>query len=97
MLTPGAVCQRPTSRSGSGNGSGFSSTLSTTLKMAVLAPIPSASVTSVASVKAGVRSRRRAACRTSRIRSNMAESFLTRTLRTGHGLVHCPAGKAKAT
>ena len=71
MSTPGAVCQSPTRRSASGNGSGFRSTLLTTLKMAVLAPIPSARVTSVASVKAGVRSRRRAAYRTSRIRSNM--------------------------
>ena len=97
MLTPGAVCHSPTSRSGSGKGSGFSRTPLTTLKMAVLAPMPSASVTSVARVKAGVRSRRRAACRTSRIRSNMGESFLTGSLRAGDGLVHWPAGKAKAT
>ena len=49
MLTPGAVCQRPTSRSGSGNGSGLRRTLLTMLKIAVLAPIPRASVINVAS------------------------------------------------
>ena len=42
-----------------------------TLKIAVLAPIPRARVSSVATVNIGVRARRRAACRTSRIRSNI--------------------------
>ena len=44
MPIPGAVCQTPTSVFGSSNGSGFSSTPRTTLKIAVLAPMPSASV-----------------------------------------------------
>ena len=42
--TPGAVCQTPTSASGSGYGSGLSSTPLTTLNTAVVAPMPSASV-----------------------------------------------------
>ncbi len=42
-----------TSRSGSGYGSGLKSTASMTLKIAVLAPIPSASVSTVTSVNAG--------------------------------------------
>jgi hypothetical protein len=41
------------------------------LKMAVLAPIPKASVINVATVNIGVRVRRRPACRTSRITSNI--------------------------
>ena len=41
------------------------------LKIAVLAPIPRARVSNVATVNIGVRARRRAACRTSRIRSNI--------------------------
>src|SRR6185503_4790127 len=69
MFTPGAVCQTPTRRSGSGNGRGLSSTLWITLKMAVLAPIPSARVISVARVNTGVRARRRNVCFKSRIRS----------------------------
>ena len=71
MLTPGAVCHRPTSRSGSANGSGLRRTAFTTLKIAVLAPIPNASVINVASVNTGVRARRRAACRRSRIKSDI--------------------------
>ena len=38
-------------RSASGNGSGFSSTVLTTEKMAVLAPIPSASAETAVAVK----------------------------------------------
>ena len=72
---------------GSGNGSGFRRTVLTTLKMAVLAPIPSASVSRVASVNIGVRARRRAAWRTSRIRSNIGFP-LTGCLRAGADLVH---------
>jgi len=41
-----------TSRSGAAYGSGFSKTLFTTLKIAVVAPIPSASVTTAMAVKA---------------------------------------------
>jgi hypothetical protein len=52
---PGAECQTPTSRSGSANGSGFSRTPRTTLKIAVLAPIPSASVSTATAVKSGAR------------------------------------------
>ena len=44
-----------TSRSASGNGTGLSRTAFTTEKMAVLAPIPSASAATVAKVKAGLR------------------------------------------
>ena len=50
-----------TSRSGSAYGSGRSSTAFRTLKIAVLAPIPSASVSSATAVKPGARSSRRAA------------------------------------
>jgi hypothetical protein len=42
-----------TSRSGAGNGKDFSSTPFTTEKMAVFAPMPSASVTTATSVKPG--------------------------------------------
>ena len=74
MFTPGAVCQTPISRFGSGNGKALSSTLLITLKMAVLAPIPNASVTTVASVKRGVRARRRNVCFKSRIMSGKSHS-----------------------
>src|SRR6185295_10209592 len=50
---------RSTSSSGSGTGSERNSTGLTTLKMAVFAPMPSASATSAVSVKPGVRSRLR--------------------------------------
>jgi hypothetical protein len=46
------------------------------LKIAVLAPIPRATVIKVATVNIGVRAKRRAACRTSRVRSNI-EILLT--------------------
>jgi hypothetical protein len=42
-----------TMRSGSGYGSGFSKTAFTTVKMAVLAPMPSASVRTATAVKPG--------------------------------------------
>ncbi len=60
MPSPGAVCHTPTSRSASSNGSGLSRTPRTTLKMAVLAPMPSASVKMAISVNMGARRRRRA-------------------------------------
>src|SRR6266511_2033646 len=47
------VDQRNTSRLASGYGNGRSSTASTTLKMAVLAPMPSAKVTTAMSAKIG--------------------------------------------
>ncbi|MEO7275519.1 MAG: DUF72 domain-containing protein [Vicinamibacterales bacterium] len=55
--------------------------------MAVLAPMPKASVTSVARVKAGVRRSRRPACRTSRITSNIQSPSLTGTLRISARIV----------
>ena len=58
--SPGAVCHSPTSRSAPSNGSGLSRTPRTTLKMAVLAPMPSARVKMAISVNMGARSRRRA-------------------------------------
>jgi hypothetical protein len=61
MSTPGAVCQRPTRRSGSGNGSDLRRTPLTMVKMAVLAPMPRASVSTVAAANIGVRARRLAA------------------------------------
>ena len=57
---PGAVCHTPTSRSASSNGSGLRRTPRTTLKMAVLAPMPSARVKMAISVNIGARSKRRA-------------------------------------
>src|SRR4029453_8638643 len=62
IFTPGAFCQAPPSRSGSGNGKALSSTLLITLKMAVLAPIPNASVTIVARGKRGGRAGRGNLC-----------------------------------
>ena len=53
MLSPGARCQTATSRSGSWYGSGFSNTPYTTLKIAVLAPIPNASVRAATVAKPG--------------------------------------------
>ena len=50
------VSQIATSRSGSPNGSGRSSVASTSAKMALLAPMPSASVSVATSVKPGERS-----------------------------------------
>src|SRR5262249_36391516 len=47
------VLPTATSRSGDGNGSGFNNTALTTLKMAVFAPIPSASVTTATRVNPG--------------------------------------------
>ncbi len=49
-------------RSDSGYGSGRSSTPFTTVKMATLAPIPSASVTAATAAYAGRLTRARAAC-----------------------------------
>ena len=51
---PGALCQTPTSRSGSLKGRGFNRTPFTTLKMALLAPIPTASVVTATIVNNGV-------------------------------------------
>ena len=49
------MCQTPTSVSGSSKGRGFSKTPLTTLKMAVLPPMPSASVSTETAVNKGVR------------------------------------------
>src|ERR1035438_9171744 len=54
-----ALCHRPMSWSGWEYGSGFSSTPSITLKIAVLAPMPSARVSTVTKVNRGERARRR--------------------------------------
>ena len=51
------VSQTSTRRSPPGNGSGFSKVLLITLKMVVLMPIPSASVSIATIVKAGFRAR----------------------------------------
>ncbi len=50
---PGAVCQTPTRASACGYGSGLIKMLSITPKIAVFAPIPSASVRMTAAVKRG--------------------------------------------
>jgi hypothetical protein len=63
MLTPGAVCQRPTSWSGCGYGKGLRSTPSNTLKIAVFAPMAMARVATVTDVKRGARASRRTRCR----------------------------------
>jgi hypothetical protein len=52
MLMPGDRSHSTTSRSGSGHGSGFSSSALTTLKIAVLAPMPIASDTTMTEVSA---------------------------------------------
>ena len=62
----GEVFRKITSRSASGNDTGRSSTALTTEKMAVLAPIPSVSAATAASVNAGL-------CRT--IRSDCLRSL----------------------
>lgn len=49
------VSQRRTSRSGAANGSGRSSTPLTALKMALVAPMPTASVSTIASIAVGAR------------------------------------------
>ena len=53
MLMPGDRSHSTASRSGSGYGSGLSSSALTTLKMAVLAPMPMASETTITSDNAG--------------------------------------------
>jgi len=57
MSTPKDLCccTMPTSRLGSGNGSGRSITACTTVKIAVFAPMPSASVSTAAMVNPGAR------------------------------------------
>ena len=54
-MPPGALCQTPTSLSGSLKGRGFNRTPFTTLKMALLAAIPTASVVTATIVNTGVR------------------------------------------
>ncbi len=61
MSPPGRVFQRKTSRSGRGNGSGLMRAALMTLKIAVLAPIPSARVRIATKVNPGVRRRPRMA------------------------------------
>ncbi len=63
MLMPGAVYHTPNSCSGCGYGSGFSSTPSMTLKIAALAPIPSARVITAMALNTGARPRRRSTWR----------------------------------
>src|SRR5687767_3271026 len=58
-LTPGAVCQMATSRSGASNGSGFRSTPLTTLKIVAFAAMPTPSVTTATVENIGARARRR--------------------------------------
>ena len=55
----GGTCGTETSRSGCGKGRGFKRTALTTLKMAVLAPIPTASTMTAAAVKPGLLARPR--------------------------------------
>ena len=69
MLRPGAVRRIEASRSASGKGRGLSRIPLMTPKMAVLAPMPRASVKRVTAVKPGFLSRRRMMKRTSWIRS----------------------------
>jgi len=52
-FTPSRTSPSVTSRPGSGNGNGLSSTPSTMEKMAVLAPMPKASVSTAVSVNPG--------------------------------------------
>src|SRR5450432_297124 len=85
---PGAVCQTPTSAPASGYGSGLISTPLTTLKMAVVAPIPSASVTSAMAVNAGARPNRRKAC--------WIDLMMTSTTHGLTQLAEIPAGKNHA-
>src|SRR5215475_8495869 len=59
-------------------GKARSSTVFTTLKIAVLAPMPRASVTRTIAVKAGVFARRRALYRMSRRRTSMARGSWVR-------------------
>ncbi len=59
------VCQSDTMRSGRGYGSGRSTTPYTTLKIAVVAPAPSASVSTATVVKLGWRNSERIATRRS--------------------------------
>ena len=61
ILMPGERSQRIASRSGSGYGSGLSSSALTTLKMAVLAPMPSASDATMTKVRPRVLVRVRSA------------------------------------
>src|SRR6266545_4054660 len=63
MLIPGAVCETPTIPSGSGYGKGCRSTELTTVKIAALAPIPTASVKITIRKKPGERRRLRAVVR----------------------------------
>src|SRR5262249_29168697 len=65
MFTPGERNHRTAKRSGSGYGSGRSSRAFTTLKIAVFAPIPMASETTITAVRAGVFTRVRTAYRIS--------------------------------
>jgi hypothetical protein len=53
ILMPGFLIQMTASRSGSGYGSGLSSSALMTLNMAVLAPMPRASDTTMTNVKPG--------------------------------------------
>ena len=69
-VPPRLVSQTVTSRSGSRYGSGSSITVRTTLKIAEVAPMPRASVTSAAAVKPGARRSTRTPWRRSRSESS---------------------------
>jgi len=89
-LVPSFRASGSTTRPASGNGSGARSTERTTLKIAVVDPMPNASVTTAAPVNAALRRSERTACAASctmiDIRSS-AESRGAReeTVRTGGG------------
>ena len=69
-VDPGGGLPYADQRSGTGNGSGLSRTLLIMLKIAVFAPIPSASVIRVARVNPGARAKRRKAYFKSRIKGS---------------------------
>src|SRR5579863_5768507 len=71
--TPGAKCQMPASCCASGNGSGLIRTPSITLKIAVLAPMPSARVTRAIDVNIGDRPNRRRTCRRALMETNTCQ------------------------
>src|SRR5581483_1021684 len=82
------VC-RVTMRSGSGKASGFRSTVSTTLKMAVLAPIPSARAAMAVMVKPGL-------CRKTRMECRISLDKVPMGLLDGAGARRCPYNRRKA-
>src|SRR5436305_2575695 len=86
----GSVCQTITRCDGSGNGSGWKTTLHRTLKIEVVAPMPSMSVSKAAKVKARERASARMAYRMSLTMEFMALSLLTQDCHRQrlHGAAH---------